>query len=138
MGRKNNRIVSSPDANFQKFMDSINKANKTKVDSKPKYSKHNDIDKNTHARSDPKKHGKTFATEEERIMERTKYAEQQFRNNHIPYNTLNEKRGVIKVWHRNTKTEYIYYANSGVLKGVENVRGIKTVLIYLNSREEEI
>ena len=107
MGRKNRRIQETTDKNFAKFMDSINKRN------------HN------------QKTNKQYEGIEVRNRKRLLYALEQFNRERIQYEVLNEEKGVVKVNHQTTGDEYIYYAFTGTLKGIDNLRGIVNVLEFL-------
>ena len=107
MGRKNRRIQETTDKNFVKFMDSINKRNRS-----PKPDRqHEGV--------------------EARNRKRLSYALEQFNRERIQYEVLNEEKGVVKVNHQTTGDEYIYYAFTGTLKGIDNLRGIVNVLEFL-------
>jgi hypothetical protein len=109
MGRKNRRIQENPDKNFIKFMDSINKRNRTQ------------------------KPNKQYVGTEGRNQKRLSYALEQFGRERIQYEVLNEEKGVVKVQHQTTGVEYIYYAFTGTLKEGDNqkARGLWNVLEFL-------
>lgn len=110
MGRKNRRIQTTPDRNFIKFMESINKRNRDVV---------------------PVKKTRQYDSIEDRNRDRLNYAIEQFQRERIQYEVLNEEKGVAKVYHQSTGDEYIFYASTGTLRGVENLRGLRNVLEFL-------
>lgn len=107
MGRKNKRIQENSDKSFIKFMDSINKHNQNK------------------------KPNKQYENIEEKNRKRLLYALEQFNHERIQYEVLNEEKGIVKVNHQTTGDEYIYYAFTGTLKGVDNLKGILNILEFL-------
>ena len=112
MGRKNKRIISAPDKNFIKFMDSINKRNRNQEKSKPtnkQYSSGIEI----------------------RNHKRFLYALEQFQRERIQYDIIDEDKGIVKVYHQSTGDEFIYYAFTGKLKGIDNLRGLMNILEFL-------
>lgn len=114
MGRKNNRMKITSDKNFTKFMESINKRSNNQSNSQTK---------------NPKK--KQYDSIEERNQERLKYALKQFQRERIEYEVLDETKGVVKVYHQTTGNQYIFYASTGTLRDVKNLRGIINVLEFL-------
>lgn len=108
MGRKNKRIQATVDRNFVKFMDSINKKSRDTVNIKKQYD-----------------------NVEDKARNRLNYALEQFQKERIQYEVLNETKGVAKVYHQSTGDEYIFYASTGTLKDVPNLRGLRNVLEFL-------
>ena len=108
MGRKNRRIQETPDRNFIKFMDSINKRNRGHENPRRRY------DNN-----------------ENRNRKRLLYALDQFQRERIQCEVLNEEKGIVKVNHQTTGDEYTYFAFTGTLKGVDNLKGLVNVLEFL-------
>ena len=107
MGRKNRRIQENSDKNFVKFMDSINKRNRAPIQDRQ------------------------YENFEVRNKKRLLYALEQFSRERIHYEVINEEKGIVKVYHQTTGDEYIFYAFTGTLKGVDNLRGIINVLEFL-------
>jgi hypothetical protein len=109
MGRKNRRIQETPDKNFIKFMNSINKRNHNQVDT----SKYNNS--------------------KDRNLRRLAYALKQFEYERIQYEVIDESKGAVKVYHQFTGDEYIFYVYTGTLKEGKNekIRGLQNVLEFL-------
>jgi hypothetical protein len=111
MGRKNNRMQIAPDKSFIKFMDSINKRNNGQG---------NSLNKN-----------KQDYSIEEKTSERLKYALKQFDKERIHYEVLNESKGAVKVYHQSNGNEYIFFALTGTLKNIDNLKGLMNVIEFL-------
>ena len=112
MGRKNRRMNEAVDKNFIKFMDNINKRN---------------CNKNTTFKHNNEKRGGF----EYRNRERLRYSLEQFQRERIQYDILDEEKGIVRVYHQSTGDEYTYYAFTGTLKGVDNLKGLQNVLEFL-------
>lgn len=113
MGRKNNRLVATPDKKFDKFVKSFMEEQKKQKEEE----QHKKLD--------------YFKSEQDYKKERLEYAIRQLEANGIPYHVINEEKTFMECQRKNHPNQWIkFYASSGYIMGSES-RGIKALIQIL-------
>ena len=116
MGRKNNRLVATPDKKFDKFAKSFmeeqrKQKEEERRDRRPEY----------------------FRPVQDYRKERLDYAIQELEANGISYHIINEEKTFMECQRKNHPNQWIkYYASSGYIMGYPDFRGIKALIKILN------
>ena len=113
MGRKNNRLVATPDKRFDNFAKSFMEEQRQQKEEReyrrPTY----------------------FRPEQDYRKERLKYAIEQLEENGIKYHVINEEKTFMECQRKNHPNQWIkFYASSGYIMGSE-FRGIKALISLL-------
>ena len=117
MGRKNKRIETQPDREFERF---------TKTFMNEQYKKNCSSSSSTRKYSD---------SELEFNKRQLEYAKQQLEFYDIEYHVINETTTFMECRRGNSNSWIKYYASSGYIMGYPDFRGIKTLIMLL---KEEI